>query len=71
MEPTNGAMELRNEFARVRLEQNNTANGPRLMIVDVKTGKTKFFDPLELESLAWITQEELAPLLDPSRRLES
>lgn len=61
-------MELRSEFARVRIEENNTANGPRLMIRDMKSGKTRYFDPLELEHLAWTRHEELTPLLDPSRR---
>ncbi len=60
-------MELANEFARVRVEKDVAANGPRLMIQDIKTGKQIFLDPLELESLAWAVHEDLAPLLDPGR----
>ena len=42
-------MELRSEFAHVRVEVDTTANGPRLMIQDIKTGATTYLDPLELE----------------------
>lgn len=63
-------MELRNEFAKIRIEADNTANGPRLMILDLKSGRRSFFDPLELESLTWARHEELTPLLDPANRIE-
>lgn len=60
-------MELRSEFGHVRVSREDTANGPRLMIFDVKSGKVGFLDPLELEQLAWTTHSELTPLLDPAR----
>lgn len=60
-------IELKNEFARVRISKEETANGPRLMIVDVRNGKVGFLDPLELENLAWVKHSELAALVDPSR----
>ena len=59
-------MELHNEFAHVRVEVDTTANGPRLMIQDVKTGVATYLDPLELESLAWMRHADLVPLLDPA-----
>lgn len=61
-------VELVSEFAWVQIELNRKGNGPRLMVRDMKTGKSIFLDPLELEALAWARHDELAPLLDPSRR---
>lgn len=60
-------MELKSEFAQVRVEVDLNANGPRLMVLDLRTGMTNYLDPLELESLAWARHEDLAPLLDPWR----
>ncbi|MSQ70382.1 MAG: hypothetical protein EXR27_03690 [Betaproteobacteria bacterium] len=57
---------LANEFAQVQIDLDASGNGPRLRITDLKTGHIGFLDPLELESLAWATKRELAPLLDPS-----
>ena len=59
-------MDLRNEFASVVVELDNRARGPRLLVRDVKTGRTRYFDPLELEALAWLSEEQMAPLMDPS-----
>lgn len=61
-------IELRNEFAYVAVELDYGANGPRLKITDVRTGHVGYLDPLELETLAWSTHEDLALLLDPSYR---
>jgi hypothetical protein len=60
------SMELKNEFAHVRVLVDAHGNGPRLMIEDVRTGKVGYLDPLELETLAWVRHEQLAPLMDPS-----
>lgn len=60
--------ELRNEFAYVSVELDESSNGPRLKITDLRTGQVAYLDPLELESLAWSTHQDLAPLLDPSYR---
>ena len=59
-------MILANEFAQVEVVLDETGNGPRLRVVDLKTGKAGYLDPLELESLAWATKDELAPLMDPA-----
>ena len=58
-------MELESEFGHVQVELDNSANGVRLMIKDLKTGQSIFLDPLELEGLAWARHGDLAPLLDP------
>lgn len=59
-------MLLENEFASVEVTLDTTGNGPRLKIVDARTGKVGFLDPLELETLAWIGKDVLIPLFDPS-----
>jgi hypothetical protein len=58
---------LKNEFAHVSVKLDRSANGDRLLIKDIRTGKTSYFDPLELESLLWSTHKDLTALLDPSQ----
>ena len=61
-------MIIRSEFAAVEVEADyDEANGPRLKILDLQTGRTNYLDALELESLAWTSHEALEPLLNPSR----
>lgn len=60
--------DLRSEFAHVRVSLDLDANGPRLAIEDVKTGKAVYLDPLELEGLAWADHVELTPFVNPSFR---
>jgi hypothetical protein len=55
------------EFGHISAGMDTSANGPRLMLRDVRTGKTAYFDPLELESLVWCRHEQLAEILDPAR----
>lgn len=64
----NGSIELRSEFARVRVGVDTSAKGPRLLIEDMKTGSRLFVDPLGLESIATATHEDMTYLLHPSRR---
>lgn len=61
-------MILSNEFAQVEVELDQTGNGPRLRIRDMRSGQVGYLDPLELEYLAFTTKDELAPLLDPARK---
>ena len=61
-------MELVSEFARVRVERDDSGNGPRLMILDLRTGMTVYLDPLELETLAWMRHEDFTRFLDPAFR---
>lgn len=57
---------IKNEFAAVEVEVDHQANGPRLRVEDLETGKTTYLDPLELENLAWVPHRALEPLMDPS-----
>jgi hypothetical protein len=65
-EPT--TIVLRSEFATVSLKADYSGNGSRLGITDMRTGHVAYFDPLELEALAWSTHDDLRPLLNPEKR---
>jgi hypothetical protein len=58
---------LNSEFAAVEVARDDRGNGPRLMIRDLRSGKSVFLDPLELAALASVRHEELLPFLDPAR----
>jgi hypothetical protein len=55
---------LQNEFARVRLSMDSTANGPRLRITDLREGgTTKYFDPILIEALTRIPKNIIHPYI--------
>ena len=54
------------EFATITVAVDTTANGPRLRLEDVRTGKVRFLDALELEAIVWLPDGHLSQLLDPS-----
>jgi len=62
-----GPIHLTSEFAAVAVSRDDSGNGPRLLIRDLRTGRETLLDPLELAALTWVRHEELAPFLDPSR----
>jgi hypothetical protein len=55
-----------NEFASVSVSIDAAANSPRLRLEDLKTGRVRFLDALELETLVWASDDDLRGLLDPS-----
>jgi hypothetical protein len=55
------------EFAAVAVSIDAAGNGARLRIEDLRTGHVGYLDALELETLAWMPDGALHPLLDPSR----
>lgn len=57
---------FRNEFAIVRVRKDESANGVRLHIHDVASGKSIYLDPLELQALTRATHEFFTILVDPS-----
>lgn len=57
---------VHSEFAQVMVHLDEQANGPRLRLEDLKTGRVRFLDALELETLVWLREERLWGLLDPS-----
>ncbi|MDN5914025.1 MAG: hypothetical protein L0I76_02720 [Pseudonocardia sp.] len=63
-DPGNGV--VGNEFAEVAVSIDEEANGPRLRIEDLRSGRVRFLDPLELETLVHLPEGTLQSLLDPS-----
>jgi hypothetical protein len=57
---------VESEFASVAVSIDDGGNGPRLRLEDLRTGHVGFIDALELETLAWLPEGALHPLLDPS-----
>jgi hypothetical protein len=58
--------EVVSEFAAVSLSIDESGNGPRLRIEDLRTGQVGYLDALELETLAWLPEGGMHGLLDPS-----
>ena len=58
---------LRSEFATVRVSVDRTANGDRLRVEDVRSGRCFYLDPLELERLATVRHQDLAYVVSPDR----
>lgn len=56
---------LRNEFAAVEVEVDETANGVRLRITDVETGASIWLDPFELSGLTHLSHEDFAAIVRP------
>jgi hypothetical protein len=54
------------EFAQVAVRLDETANGVRLRLEDLRTGRVRYLDALELETIVWLRDEHLGRLLDPS-----
>lgn len=54
------------EFAEVSVTFDDQGNSPRLRLEDLRTGRVRFLDALELETLIWLPPERLTDLLDPS-----
>lgn len=56
-----------NEFASVSVSLDTEGNSPRLRVEDLRTGRVRYLDALELETLIWLPDERLTALIDPSR----
>ena len=57
---------IASEFAQVSINFDNEGNSPRLRLEDLRTGRVRYLDALELETIIWLRQEHLTGLLDPS-----
>jgi hypothetical protein len=55
-----------NEFAEVSVQIDGEANSRRLRLEDLGSGKVRYLDALELETLVWLPEGNLRKLLDPS-----
>jgi hypothetical protein len=54
------------EFAQVQVRLDNSGNGPRLRLEDLRTGRVRYLDALELETIIWLREGHLRRLLDPA-----
>ena len=55
-----------NEFAQVSVRFDTEGNSPRLRLEDLRSGRVRYLDALELETIIWLSDEHLTKLLDPS-----
>jgi hypothetical protein len=55
-----------NEFAEVSVRIDSSANSRRVRIEDLRSGRVRYLDALELETLVWLPAGNLQKLLDPS-----
>ena len=54
------------EFAEVKVELDESANGVRLKLTDLRGERVRYLDALELETLVWLSVDRLDELMDPS-----
>jgi hypothetical protein len=59
---------VQSEFGSVEVSKDTSANGDRVKLVGLKTGFIAYLDPLELESIAALTPEELQAIVSPESR---
>ncbi|WP_370501019.1 hypothetical protein NWT09_11915 [Mycolicibacterium sp. jd] len=57
---------VESEFAQVSVNIDDEGNSPRLRLEDLRTGRVRFLDALDLETMIWLPEGKLAQLLDPS-----
>lgn len=57
---------LVSEFAATEVYLDGCGNGDRLAVHDLRTGRIAYFDPLELETLAWLADDDRERLMDPA-----
>lgn len=57
---------VESEFASVSVNLDGEGNSVRLRLQDLRTGKTRHLDALELETIIWLADAHLTDLLDPS-----
>jgi hypothetical protein len=54
------------EFAEISVNVDSAGNSVRLRLEDLRTGRVRFLDALELETVIWLQEGHLSTLLDPS-----
>ncbi len=54
------------EFAQVSVSFDTAGNAPRLRLEDLRSGRVRYVDALELETIIWLPEERLTALMDPS-----
>jgi hypothetical protein len=54
------------EFGQVSVAFDTAGNAPRLRLEDLRSGRVRYLDALELETIIWLPEERLTALMDPS-----
>jgi len=54
------------EFAQVSVNFDTSGNSARLRLEDLHSGRVRYLDALELETIIWLSDERLTALIDPS-----
>jgi hypothetical protein len=57
---------VESEFASVSVNLDTAGNSVRFCLEDLRTGRVRYLDALELEAIVWLPEGHLASLLDPS-----
>ncbi|WP_442930367.1 hypothetical protein OG976_21095 [Mycobacterium sp. NBC_00419] len=57
---------VESEFAQVSVNIDSAGNSPRLRLEDLRTGRVRYLDAMELETIVWLPEGKMAQLLDPS-----
>lgn len=57
---------VESEFASIAVRLDSEGNSVRLRVEDLRTGRVRHLDALELEALVWLGEGHLTQLLDPS-----
>lgn len=57
---------VESEFASIAVRLDREGNSVRLRVEDLRTGRVRHLDALELESIVWLGEGHLTQLLDPS-----
>jgi hypothetical protein len=57
---------INSEFAQVSVNLDTSGNSPRLRLEDLRSGRVRYLDALELETIIWLSDEQLTALIDPS-----
>ena len=55
-----------NEFASVSVRFDVNGHAPRLRLEDLRSGRVRYLDALELETIIWLPDERVTAMLDPS-----
>lgn len=58
---------VHDEFASVSVKLDTTETSPRLRLEDLRTGRLRYLDALELEQLIWLPNEHLNDFMEPLR----
>lgn len=57
---------VESEFASVALRLDHEGHSVRLRLEDLRSGRVRYLDALELETIVWLDEGHLSQLLDPS-----